>query len=208
MSTLQSETARANGSKSKGPITLEGKAKSSQNAMKHGLAGGPIVLPYESQQEFDALHADFIHHFRPANSVERDLVHEIVSSRWRLRRIERMECALMSQAVERQLEILGEDADIGTAEALAFTELAENSKGLRLVERYSRSLRRSYEKAWQELERLQRERAEQNEPEHDPETDYSSLMGDPLFQDNGFMNAVLPYVHKPNQLVPETRKAA
>jgi hypothetical protein len=208
MSSLHSETARANGSKSKGPVTLEGKAKSSQNAMKHGLAGGPTVLPHESQQEFDELHADLIHNFRPANSVERDLVHEIVCSRWRLGRIQRMECALMSQAVERKLEILGEDADIGTAEALAFAELAENSKGLRLVERYSRSLRRSYEKAWQELERLKRERAEQNEPEPEPETDYSSLMGDPRFQDNGFMNAVLPYVHKQNQLAPETRKAA
>ena len=207
MSSLQSETARENGSKSKGPITLEGKAKSSQNAMKHGLAGGPIVLPHESQPEFDELHADFIRHFRPANSVERDLVYEIVCSRWRLRRIERMECALMSQAVEQQLEILGEDADIATAEALAFFELAENSKGLRLVERYGRSLRRSYEKASQELERLQRERAEQNEPEPESETDYSSLMSDPHFQDNGFMNAVLPFLHKQNQLSPETGKA-
>jgi hypothetical protein len=206
MSSLQSETARLNGSKSKGPITIEGKAKCSQNAMKHGLAGGPIVLLHESQQEFDLLHADFIRQFRPANSVERDLVHEIVCSRWRLRRIERMECALLSQAVERQLEILGGDADIATAEALAFADLADNSKGLRLIERYGRSLRRSYEKAWQELVRLQQERAEQNEPE--PETDYSSLLGDPAFDDDAFMAAVLPYLDKQNNIVPDARKAA
>ncbi len=143
----------------------------------------------------------------PRIPFERDLVHEIVCSRWRLRRIERMECALMSQAVEQQLEILGEDADIATAEALAFFELAENSKGLRLIERYSRSLRRSYEKASQELDRLQRERAEQNEPEPELDTDYLSRIGDPRFQDNGFMNAVLPYLHKQNQLAPETRKS-
>lgn len=208
MSSLQSETSRLNGAKSKGPITLEGKATSSQNAMKHGLAGGPIVLPYESQREFDALRADFMRHFKPANSVERDLVDEIVCSRWRLRRIERMECALMSQAVERQLEMLGEAADIATAEALAFSEMAENSKGLRLVERYGRSLRRSYEKAWQELVRLQQERAEQNEPEPESEAGYSSLRSDPAFQNNEFMDAVLPYLQKQNKMPPEARRVA
>src|SRR5215217_7839183 len=170
MSTLQSETARLNGVKSNGPVTHEGKIRSSQNAMKHELSGGPVVLPNESQQEFDELWAAYMRKFRPADSIERDLIHEIVCSRWRLRRIERMEAAIMAEAVRRQIDILGEDADPLQAEALAFADLADNSKGLRLIERYGRSLRRSYEKAWQELLRLQEQRAEQNEPE--TATDY------------------------------------
>lgn len=139
-----SDTACANGSKWKGSVTLEGKAKSSQNAMKDRLLGGPIVLPHESQQ------------------------------------------------------------DIAIVEALAFAELAENSKRLRLVERYSRSLRRSYEKASQEHERLQLERTEQNEPE--PQIEYSSLISDPRLQDSGFMDAVAPCLDLHNQLVPKLEK--
>ena len=205
MSTLQSETSRLNGAKSNGPVTQEGKAKSCQNAMKHGLSGGPVVLPNESQQEFDELWAGFVRKFRPADSIERDLIHEIVCSRWRLRRLERMEAAIMAQAVRRQIEILGEEADPFQAEALAFADLADNSKGLRLIERYGRSLRRSYEKAWQELLRLQEERAEQNEPET---TDYSSLKGLPAYHNAPFMNAIAPYVSKQNQIAPENKRAA
>src|SRR5579864_5435117 len=51
----KSDAARANGSKSRGPITPEGKARSSKNALKHGLTSQFEALSGESQEDFDAL---------------------------------------------------------------------------------------------------------------------------------------------------------
>src|SRR5258707_8332371 len=61
---LKSETARANGAKSHGPITTEGKEKSSKNALKHGMTSRNTcileILECESADEFKAFLAEHI----------------------------------------------------------------------------------------------------------------------------------------------------
>jgi hypothetical protein len=41
----QIAASRANGLKSRGPVTAEGKAASRRNALKHGMAGEGVVIP-------------------------------------------------------------------------------------------------------------------------------------------------------------------
>lgn len=155
----KAEAARLNGAKSKGPTTAEGKARSAQNSTKHGLNSHAVVLATESHEEYEQLLADLFHVYRPADMVEFDLVHEIAATRWRLRRILRIETAAFDQAIERAVE---ENSD--AAEATAFEALA-NSKTLSTLNRYEGRLRRAYERATAELRRIQAERtAVQNEP--------------------------------------------
>ena len=59
VSNARAEASRKNGAKSRGPKTLEGKARSAQNALKHGMrAQEYIVLAEEDAGEFAGLEAE------------------------------------------------------------------------------------------------------------------------------------------------------
>ena len=55
MSEKRIQAARANGAKSRGPITPEGKARSSRNATTHGLLSQYVVIPGEDPAGFQRL---------------------------------------------------------------------------------------------------------------------------------------------------------
>ncbi len=84
ISEKQREAARQNGSKSQGPRTPEGKAKSRRNALKHGLTGAGIVLPDELSQEVQAELTIFEKALKPRDDFERRLVEKaaLSSIRW------------------------------------------------------------------------------------------------------------------------------
>ena len=62
----RAEASRRNGAKSNGPKTPEGKARSAQNALKHGFrAQKYIVLPCEDAAAFEALEAALMEELAP-----------------------------------------------------------------------------------------------------------------------------------------------
>ena len=150
-------TARVNGAKSHGPITEVGKSRSSQNSLKHGLTSSRVVLPHESQEDYNRLESSFTNRFKPFDELETELVHEMAAARWRLRRIQSMESALFKKAIREQEEALGPGCDAGEIHDAAYAEVAE-SKSYRMLVRHAAQLRRSYEKAWRELELIQQQR--------------------------------------------------
>jgi hypothetical protein len=86
-SQLKKDTARANGAKSHGPNTPEGRARSSANSRRHGLTAKTVLLPGESPEHFQLLLQDYVDQFHPATGVEMELVEAMASARWRLRRL-------------------------------------------------------------------------------------------------------------------------
>ena len=116
------------------------------------------MLPNESQKEYDAFKADYLNTWCPETLAERDMVEQMVSARWRLRRIERMEAAILEQAFERELGALGDNADRDLAMQRAYADVTENSKGWRSLDRHQTTLQRSYDQAMKALRVLQEQR--------------------------------------------------
>ena len=90
--------------RSTGPRTPEGKARSSMNALKHGLtAATSALMPTEDPAEYAQFHADMLNDLRPRPGLESALVERITQLSWRLRRIPAAEAALFDEARDLQL---------------------------------------------------------------------------------------------------------
>ena len=172
MSTARkSQSARANGAKSRGPVSPEGRAKSSKNALRHGLSAKQIVLPNEDPAAFEAHLAAYFDHFQPSGPIEAELVEIMAAARWRLRRILNIETNLLTYELEDQAEYMDKyvDTDPHVRLAYVFQQLSSKGQSLALVTRYESTLNRTYDRALKQLESLQSTRAPlapqlQNEP--------------------------------------------
>jgi hypothetical protein len=178
-SSTKSKTARANGAKSRGPITPEGRARSSRNSVRHGLATRAaalpptsVVLPAESAADFQRLLDSYLDEFAPASPVEVELVETMAAARWRLRRLAAIETTLLGNEIERSarsiendFERLGRHPDEADRLACAFRDLSDGQT-LNLLIRYEGALSRSYGRAFKQLQVLQslRNRPQPNEP--------------------------------------------
>jgi hypothetical protein len=77
--------SRQNGARSRGPKTAAGKARSAQNALKHGLCAKKLlVLREEDPAEFQALEAALLAELAPVDALQAVLAQRVVSAAWRL----------------------------------------------------------------------------------------------------------------------------
>ena len=95
MSSLkQIEANRRNALKSTGPITPEGKARSSRNAIRHGLTAETVIASLEDTEDYQAFEAAVTADYDAETAVERELVLRLASVLWRLRRATGIETGL------------------------------------------------------------------------------------------------------------------
>jgi len=161
-SELKSETSRANGAKSHGPKTAEGREKSSHNSFKHGFtAKKTIVLECENKEQFQQVLGYYTVTYQPGSAVEEDLVSEMVACRWRMQRLRLIETALIDSEMDRDLPDVEIPEDPGYQLAFTLRRLVDEWRAISLASRYESHLHRIHERPYHTLRELQQSRKEQ-----------------------------------------------
>lgn len=96
----QQNASRVNGAKSHGPVTPEGKAKSSQNGTTHGLFSDSLLLRKESREAWNQLSADLVERFDPVGNVELNIIYQMAVTTWRSQRAINMEAAIIDMEID------------------------------------------------------------------------------------------------------------
>ena len=106
------EANRRNAQHSTGPKTADGKAKSSQNAIKHGIFFKQVIngASPETVAELEILAADMREYYRPIGRLEEMLVEKIVVENARYARILGFE----QQELSRRYAFFSAAVDRGT----------------------------------------------------------------------------------------------
>ena len=70
-----------------GPRTSAGKQTSWQNSTRHGCTStATLILPTESVADFRALESTWLSRFAPKDGIELELLHQVITADWLLRR--------------------------------------------------------------------------------------------------------------------------
>jgi len=166
----QIEANRLNASKSTGPRTPQGKAVSSQNALKSGLDAESQFVAGEDRAEFAQLQHEYITRFQPLTPEERFQVDSLLRNEWTLRRLFRAEAQLWEYYAMRADR--SEGVPLGEA-------LVAGDEAFRRLQRRITLCERSYKDAFAELERLQRARRSLATAEANPEPDDPTPLNQP-----------------------------
>jgi hypothetical protein len=90
----QIEANRRNARLSTGPVTEEGKKRSRQNAVRHGLTAETVIDALEGAEDYAAFEMAVTADYDAQSAVERELVLRLASLLWRLRRATTIESGL------------------------------------------------------------------------------------------------------------------
>jgi hypothetical protein len=93
-----------NAKNSTGPKTLEGKKRSSRNAITHGLFCQEVSFLKEEFPLFKELRREFIRDLKPQSLLELSFVDSVIENQWKLRRMRISEALAHEQELREQLE--------------------------------------------------------------------------------------------------------
>jgi len=95
MTEKQKEASRLNSLHSTGPRTETGKQRSSMNALKSGIDAKTIVLPNESQEDYNQLHTEWHGEHQPTTCAERAIIDRLVAGEWIFRRLFQLQSTII-----------------------------------------------------------------------------------------------------------------
>jgi len=100
----QIEANRRNARLSTGPVTEEGKRRSRQNALRHGLTAETVIDALEDAEDYAAFEVAVTADYDAQSAVERELVLRLASLLWRLRRATAIESGLFKIQAKHLLQ--------------------------------------------------------------------------------------------------------
>jgi hypothetical protein len=100
----QIEANRRNARLSTGPVTEEGKHRSRQNALRHGLTVETVIDALEDAEDYAAFEMAVTADYDAQTAVERELVLRLASLLWRLRRATTIESGLFKIQAKHLLQ--------------------------------------------------------------------------------------------------------
>jgi len=100
----QIEANRRNAQLSTGPVTEEGKRRSRQNAIRHGLTAETVIDALEDVEDYAAFEMAVTADHDAQSAVERELVLRLASLLWRLRRATAIESGLFKIQAKHLLQ--------------------------------------------------------------------------------------------------------
>lgn len=108
---------------SSGPVTPDGKHRSSHNAIKTGLTGQTVLLPTDNVAVYEAHVARLEKQFEPATDEERTLVQAIADTEWRLLRIPSLEAGILAVGRSKLADLYPSESDPATRAAFIEAEV-------------------------------------------------------------------------------------
>ena len=149
-SPAQAEVSRWNGARSAGPATAAGKARSSQNGVRHGLSGRTFfLLSDEDPAEFHEHETMWLAVWTPRDVPEHQAAAAAIRAMWREIRADRLEAHLLTDLFAGGK--IADDAEREAAKAAAF-------KALATLLRYRGRIEREHRAAMGALEILRQRR--------------------------------------------------
>lgn len=184
--------SRANGAKSRGPVTECGKYNSSLNSRRHGILARFLVMPGELPGLFQEQYDDFMDEHQPRTPTERALVEEMVTSWWRKQRVWGMESARITHQIKLSsaMNYAVPTNDPATRTALAVGDLADSGRALDLFLRYETRYERQFHRALARLLDLK-----SRDPEPDSATEPPAVL--PSRDGNGAVDCTTVPRHDP-----------
>ena len=100
----QIEANRRDAQLSTGPVTEDGKKRSRQNAVRHGLTAETVIDALEDAEDYAAFEIAVTADYDAQSAVERELVLRLASLLWRLRRATSIESGLFKIQAKHLLQ--------------------------------------------------------------------------------------------------------
>lgn len=133
----EASTVRAQ--KGGGPKTQQGKQKSSQNSLKHGIFAQAALCLGESRAKLNCLASGLRNDRKPEGALEELLVDKLVTLAW----------------IQRRVIIMVGEQTQGGLEDVLLRQNAQGGQPLDLLLRYLTNLDRIFDRTLSQLERLQ-----------------------------------------------------